>query len=818
MSHTRKKSASPSGIELTNISHRVTQRVSNSKRSKSLLPPPPPSDEMVSLPPPPPSQTFVKGKLSPIKTAKKLTDIIRATTKNPTIVNPVSKFVVVTYWWGRGNQNGNTARPCISFFEEVMKSAIDVSIKNVNPVAMIPGIENVANKYAKQYIDMVYHFFKINRKDRNSSALVTYAIKKSKAEKKTSPQFVFRSQTDYKKMLRELFAKSIEMNKDQSRQIQLIIDEANRLKETYTSTKDVNKESILEQIKKLNNSKKQLNEAIKANLKTKKTHHLFGKTFQNSNIYDILNKEFRFLEPLTFEEMIEKWEMECANHGCNYLSVEYPEFTRPGGYQMAINAKPLFIKKALELCPGKNVLYIDGDMFIRKYPTIFDMDNVDFMARGWWIDPRSSYKMDESILYDPYRFETSGGTMFFSQSRESRILIDEWIRESALSRQAGKADDRILSLIFNTKKLLLSMNIIQLPIEYLWLTLDYDDRLMEQLYDYDEPKMRSTIFIEHPECLTSEETASGAGASNDRTPKYYDFLSADETFVPTSEEVHEYMMFPNKEMVAAFADYYEFMSNLQYINDGNPLLIKQGFVDPDHPENNEQPMYITPFDEKFGNKSSSKFGNKNENAEQNHAIVKAIHESNPLFTPTIYKHGTESCYEIGPSMKLVKRNVIPMILYMLERGTTVLYKPNGGVPSDIELLLSKPYRNLEMVFFPNMNEMEDNLKPSIFLDRPILFRALNEEGKRMLINVLSMFRTLEELSMYLTYGSYQIVSRIRMGYVFRKKLRSTIIGGSVRRSLKKHKSKDVVRQQTKEDFIKNYLSGLDMMNKRPTPI
>lgn len=38
----------------------------------------------------------------------------------------------------------------------------------------------------------------------------------------------------------------------------------------------------------------------------------------------------------------------------------------PGGYQMAINAKPLFIKKALDLCGGRGCLYIDGDMFVNK--------------------------------------------------------------------------------------------------------------------------------------------------------------------------------------------------------------------------------------------------------------------------------------------------------------------------------------------------------------------------------------------------------------------------------------------------------------------
>jgi hypothetical protein len=44
-----------------------------------------------------------------------LKGIIAATKAEPKIVNDASKFVVVTYWWGSGNLNNNTARPCISF-------------------------------------------------------------------------------------------------------------------------------------------------------------------------------------------------------------------------------------------------------------------------------------------------------------------------------------------------------------------------------------------------------------------------------------------------------------------------------------------------------------------------------------------------------------------------------------------------------------------------------------------------------------------------------------------------------------------------------
>ena len=36
------------------------------------------------------------------------------------IVNNTSRFVVVTYWWGRGNLNRNLARPCLSFYEDLL--------------------------------------------------------------------------------------------------------------------------------------------------------------------------------------------------------------------------------------------------------------------------------------------------------------------------------------------------------------------------------------------------------------------------------------------------------------------------------------------------------------------------------------------------------------------------------------------------------------------------------------------------------------------------------------------------------------------------
>jgi hypothetical protein len=59
---------------------------------------------------------------------KSLEEIVFDTTAKPTIVNEQSKFVVVTYWWGRGNFNANISRPCMSFYEQFTTNLIKLGM------------------------------------------------------------------------------------------------------------------------------------------------------------------------------------------------------------------------------------------------------------------------------------------------------------------------------------------------------------------------------------------------------------------------------------------------------------------------------------------------------------------------------------------------------------------------------------------------------------------------------------------------------------------------------------------------------------------
>lgn len=296
-----------------------------------------------------------------------------------------------------------------------------------------------------------------------------------------------------------------------------------------------------------------------------------------------LKVEGKFVEPVTFNQMIETWKETCKKANCNYLVQEYP--IERADYQNGINAKPAFIKKALDACPGRGVLYIDGDMYVNKYPAIFDVQNVDYMARGWNVDPRSSSKYKTDVCFDPYVFETSGGTMYFGNTPLGRELIDQWASAMNDPINKGKAEDRIISMIVTTSGFATRGNLIQLPIEYLWLTDNYKD--IDPL-DARQPDS----FIEHPACLTGEERASDQGAASNRQPEGYDSkVSNIVECTKRGGKFYEYIFFPTKELVSSFADY------LKYIECAKNFETKEFLFE------------VIPFDDQYGLYNSVAFKN-----------------------------------------------------------------------------------------------------------------------------------------------------------------------------------------------------------------
>jgi hypothetical protein len=147
--------------------------------------------------------------------------------------------------------------------------------------------------------------------------------------------------------------------------------------------------------------------------------------------------------------------------------------------------------------------------------------------------------------------------------------------------------------------------------------------------------------------------------------------------------------------------------------------------------------------------------------------------------------------------------MVSLIIKLLQQGKYVIYNPknkqgyNSLYYDSLKAKLNL-YKSLEFVFAPEITSYEftDFFKPKIQSNMPMFFSPKNE----ILLKFLSMFLSLEDLSNFINYGSYEFMSRIRVGYLFPSKNRKTsdnmvLVGGNG----------DI------DNFIDEYENGLEEM-------
>jgi hypothetical protein len=364
--------------------------------------------------------------------------------------------------------------------------------------------------------------------------------------------------------------------------------------------------------------------------------------------------------------MIDYWKKSCEKNNCNHMSVEYPEFAQKGMYQKAINFKPSFIREALQACHPRSVLYIDGDMHIKKYPHIFDMSNIDFASQGWNADPRTSMSdINDPVCYYPYVFETSGGTMFYANTSQSYNLLQRW--REITNKFPLKADDRLLSKTFNLNKMMVPIRYIPLPMEYLWLSDDYngiDKRL----------STRRNIFIEHPECLTGEDRAAAEGASTQRVPPRYEYEITNKVVCRGRGMLFwEYVFFSKKSEIASLQQWLK-------------VLDERNLLD------------VVPYNQKYGKRF-------NDVANNNVALSKKV--------------------KVNTSDSIVMMNTFTphLVLAHLRKGVNVIISPKGSKLSSIKKAMNDEY---ELICY-NINNVEKRYKKVYTLkvdtSKPMFLRA-----------------------------------------------------------------------------------------------
>lgn len=489
-----------------------------------------------------------------------------------------------------------------------------------------------------------------------------------------------------------------------------IVEEANRI-------------SLKSQTQRLNNHEIQYYEALK-----KQFRQWADATLANQEMKEKVAARIRQIEPgileqpgsvkpRKFPEMIKEWEEYCKKANVNYLAVN-TEFPR-SDYQNAINGKPVFIKKALDAVKPRNVLYIDGDMWMLKYAHIFDLENVDFMARGWNIDSRSKPKGLKEPFFDPYTFETSGGTMFFGNTQRARDLLDKWEEDS--NKQIGKADDRILSQVFTKESMVIDTNIVQLPIEYLWLTDLYKDHLKTP----EDPSSHESAVIEHYYCLTGEERAADQGAAaSGRTPEGYDAEVVENiVYDRPTELIYEYIFFdgdPKKR--DEYSRYLKFIATTNSYRTGQPMAKIVRLED--------------------------KYGDYNEIAKKNlEGLVQQRAQPG-----TVVRQGAPTTASMRPRVQ-----VAPVSLPQNAPIRDILAALLSG--KDVELGGKVPHGPEDDCAAVNVSTTGvDWYTRALELDvnSPMFFSSKS----RVLIHLLAMCETLKDINKHLT-GSYTFMSRIR---------------------------------------------------------
>lgn len=528
----------------------------------------------------------------------------------PVIVNPASRFVVATYWWGKGKQNPNTQWPCPEMYVERAKEQLESELEEDPDYA-----EFIRNEFIPLRNAVT---------GRNNTSIDT----SEETKKKWNEAKVKRSVT-----LKKFFEK------------ENVKAALRRYVEMYK----------------------------KEPLAPEGTPPEYGGLVE---------------QPMIFDTMIKKWEDACRAANCNYLSAEYPEFTLnwPKFYQSAINAKPMFIKKALESCGGRGILYIDGDMIVHKYPKIFDVQGVDFMAHGWNSDPRTNIRFKDWQCFDPYIFETSGGTMFYANTPAAFRLLKDWNDANNKPVNDRKAEDRVLSMMFTMKNKILDTNIIQLPIEYLWLTDKYNNFTWDGAADIND------CIIEHPACLTAEEAASEQGAASNRIPEnYVEEINRRTECFRYAGILYEYIFFPNRDTVDSLAPY------LKYIS-----------------ANHERKMIdIIPYEQRYGIFNSIVDENKK-------AVMKMKKQLPP--SPAILPYTTP----------------IPEILYHLIQGVDVW----------IGEKVKQPGETIEAIAFNKGARIPTNYLSTVVLDitKPMFFSSTSS----IVFSLLSMCSNLSDINTHVT--------------------------------------------------------------------
>jgi hypothetical protein len=118
--------------------------------------------------------------------------------------------------------------------------------------------------------------------------------------------------------------------------------------------------------------------------------------------------------------------------------------------------------------------------------------------------------------------------------------------------------------------------------------------------------------------------------------------------------------------------------------------------------------------------------------------------------------------------------IISLIIRLLSQGKQVIYNPRsmpGYNQIYYALLLqdsAEKLQSMELIFVPRFTDGATASSNYFFKPRMETNQAMMFRPSEILIKFLMMFLSLDDMSSYLNNGSYELMSRVRVGYLINK--------------------------------------------------
>lgn len=176
----------------------------------------------------------------------------------------------------------------------------------------------------------------------------------------------------------------------------------------------------------------------------------------------VLMNKLRFISSFTINTIYEKIANEGLRPSLEQFGLPYYIFAKQDLKDWSANSRqrPLYIKEAMEMFPGENLVWIDADAKILKFPELlFHIPDAVHVGVNyfWWCDHYYQHTNSKTI-------EILDGTSYYKNDDVMKKFVEEWIERVI----PNKINHRLeLDKMIKEKKD--EINLFLLPREYCYI-------------------------------------------------------------------------------------------------------------------------------------------------------------------------------------------------------------------------------------------------------------------------------------------------------------------------------------------------------------